>query len=466
MRTAERSSAASVTSVASSTDDPSTPPLVGRLRFPDELERAYSDSYFPQALPRVRFALLLAVVLFALFGILDAYIVPEEARWVWFIRYSLVCPLGLVVFALTYTRWFRPIMQPAVAAFAVFGGWAIVAMIAISDPFGGYLYYAGLVLVIFWLFTLLQLRFPYATGACLLIVLGYEIVAIWVKDTPVEILLNNNFFFLSAAILGSAAGYTIEHGKRTGFLQRRVIERQRAELAEHNVELDTALRASLEEVRRQAGELQASRARIVVAGDVERRRIERNLHDGAQQQLVALAATLNACEARFAGDEEQRVLFARLKHQAQQALDDLRDLARGIYPPLLADHGLVAAIESQAGKAPLPVDVRAEGVGRYASEVEAAVYFSMLEALQNVGKYAKATKANVVLSAPDGVITFEVRDDGVGFDPRTTTRGIGLQSMADRLEALGGSIVIGSEPGHGTTIRGSVPVAATEASSR
>ena len=433
------------------------PAFFGRLRFPGELERTYSDYFFPQALPRVRFALVLAIVLFALFGILDAFIVPQDARWIWFIRYALVCPAGSAVLALTFTRSFQRIMQPTLAGFGVFGGSAIVAMIAIVDPFGGYLYYAGLLLVIFWIFTLLQLRFSYATGACLLIVIGYEIVAIWIKDTPIEILLSNNFFFLSAAVLGAAAGYTIEHGKRTGFLQRQLIETQRAELAEHNVELDSALRASLEEVRRQADELQASRARIVVAGDVERRRIERNLHDGAQQQLLALAATLNVAEMRSARDGDQLILFEQLKRQTQEALDALRDLARGIYPPLLADHGLVAAIESQAGKAPLPVDVDAEGVGRYASEVEAAVYFSVLEALQNVCKYAKATKATVVLSGSEERVAFEVRDDGIGFDAQTTSRGIGLQSMADRLEALGGSIVIDSAPGRGTAVRGSVP---------
>ena len=430
----------------------------GKLRFPQELEGSFSDYLFPRALPRARFALVLAVVLFAAFGILDAFIVPEDARSIWLIRYGLVCPLGLAVLGVTHTRWFRPIMQPTLSAFAVVGGSAIVAMIAIVDPFGGYLYYAGLVLVIFWIFTLLQLRFSYAAGACLVIVIAYETVAVWVNDTPIEILLSNNFFFLSAAILGAAAGYTIEHGSRIGFLQRRLIETQRAELAERNVELDSALQASLDEVRRQADELQASRARIVVAGDVERRRIERNLHDGAQQQLLAIAATLNVAETRLARDEEQRALFAGLRCQTQEALDDLRDLARGIYPPLLADHGLVAAIESQAAKAALPIDLKADGVGRYPSEVEAAVYFSVLEALQNVVKYSNATSGTVVLSAPEGVLAFEVGDDGVGFDPDTTSRGIGLQSMVDRLEALGGSLVVRSEVGNGTRVTGSIPV--------
>jgi hypothetical protein len=127
----------------------------------------------------------------------------------------------------------------------------------------------------------------------------------------------------------------------------------------------------------------------VVAGDVERRRLERNLHDGAQLHLLALAVKLSVAESLVGREEEQRALLATLKVEAQEALEGPRDLARSIYPPLLADHGLIAAIESQARKAPLPVDVCADGVGRYASEVEAAVYFSVLEALQNVAKYCE-----------------------------------------------------------------------------
>jgi signal transduction histidine kinase len=433
-------------------------PAFGRLRFPRDLETVYADSYLAQALPRARFAIWLAVVLFALFGILDAYIVPDEAPTIWLIRFGVVCPLGLVTIGLSFAPSFPRVMQSVLSTFAVIGGLGIVAMIAIADPPGAYQYYAGLVLVIFWIFTLLQLRFSFATAACLVIVVGYEVVAIWAADTPVEILLSNNFFFLSAAILGVAAGYTIELGKRTGFLQRRLIDRQRAELADRNAQLDSALQDSLDEVRRQAAELQASRARIVVAGDVERRRIERNLHDGAQQQLLALAVQLTVAESYVGRDEQAlRDLLFQVKCGAQGALDELRDLARGIYPPLLADHGLVVALESQAEKVPLPVECRTHGVGRYASEVEAAVYFSVLEALQNVVKYANATKADVMLSGHGDRVSFEVRDDGRGFDTETVTRGIGLQSMEDRLQALGGALEVRAVPGEGTSIRGTVP---------
>jgi signal transduction histidine kinase len=438
----------------------------GRLRFDGELEDRFAEYFVARALPTARFALLLAVALFALFGILDGLLVPEEAGTIWGIRFAFVCPLGLAVYGFTFTRAFRTVMQPTLCAFAVLGGLSIVAMIVIADPPAGYLYYAGLVLVIFWTYTLLQLHFVYATVATLAIVAGYEIGAIWFTDTPVDIMVSNNFFFVTAAVLGAAAGYGIERGIRTGFEQRRTIEEQRSELALHNRELDAALRASLDEVRRQAQELQASRTRIVVAGDVERRRIERNLHDGAQQQLVALAVKLGVARSRAGNDEDLQVLLAQLKCDADEALETLRDLARGIYPPLLADQGLVAALGAQARKSPIPVAVSAEGIERYPSEVEAAVYFSVLEALQNVTKYARATRASVVLTCSEGSLSFEVGDDGVGFDPTTVSRGIGLQSMADRIEALGGSLVVASEPGAGSVVSGSVPVSSEVAPQR
>lgn len=206
-------------------------------------------------------------------------------------------------------------------------------------------------------------------------------------------------------------------------------------------------------------DLRASRQRLVAAQDQERRRIERNLHDGVQQQLVALNVQL-ALLGRVAGSDPVKAseMAEALASRATEALEDLRDLARGIYPPLLADQGLSAALGAQARKAAVPTTVAADGIGRYPQEVEAAVYFCVLEALNNVAKYARATRASVELTRSDGVIAFEVSDDGVGFDASTAVGGTGVQGMADRLAAIGGELVLDSAPGRGTRVFGRVPL--------
>jgi signal transduction histidine kinase len=208
-------------------------------------------------------------------------------------------------------------------------------------------------------------------------------------------------------------------------------------------------------------ELRASRQRLVAAQDEERRRLERNIHDGAQQQLVALAVKLRLVETMTDRDPAKaKALAAQAKVESQDALQNLRDLARGIYPPLLADKGLAAALEAQARKAPFPVQVEPNGVGRYPAEAEATAYFCVLEALQNAAKYAEASSAVVRLGHEDAHLVFTVTDDGRGFDPATTPRGSGLQNMADRLEALGGRVEVDSAPGSGTTVTGRIPVGA------
>ena len=149
-----------------------------------------------------------------------------------------------------------------------------------------------------------------------------------------------------------------------------------------------------------------------------------------------------------------------MKDGLRAALEDLRALARGIYPPLLADQGLLPALQAQARKASLPVEIDADGVGRFPQDTEAAVYFCTLEALQNITKYAAASTATVGLSCSGGSLEFTVTDDGTGFDPAATRHGTGLQGMADRLTALGGALHVSSQPGRGTTVTGQLPVSA------
>jgi len=206
-------------------------------------------------------------------------------------------------------------------------------------------------------------------------------------------------------------------------------------------------------------DLRGSRRRIVAAQDERARKLERDIHDGAQQQLVALQVKLRLADSIVERDPAKaRRLLSELQRESSDALENLRDLARGIYPPLLADKGLPTALEAQARKAQLPVEVRGGETGRYTQEIESAVYFSCLEALQNASKYARASRVTVTLGQTNGSLAFEVRDDGRGFDPGTTGYGTGLQGIADRLAALGGELVVTSAPGDGTAVAGRLPV--------
>ena len=226
-----------------------------------------------------------------------------------------------------------------------------------------------------------------------------------------------------------------------------------AGLVLRNAQLTADLRATIEELR-------ASRRRLVEAQDAERRKIERNLHDGAQQQLIALSIQLSLLEDSAEDPGTIRQITPLLKEGLRAALDDLRDLARGIYPPLLAEQGLIAALQAQVRKTPLPVLIEADGIGRYPPDTETTVYFCTLEALQNIAKYAGATQAAIRLACPDGSLQVIISDDGAGFDTTKARHGSGLQGMADRLAALGGTLDIHSQPGHGTTLSCQLPVPA------
>jgi len=208
-------------------------------------------------------------------------------------------------------------------------------------------------------------------------------------------------------------------------------------------------------------ELRASQRRLVTAQDQERRRLERNIHDGAQQQLVALSVKTRLARDLTPRDPGKAAeMLTQIDAEIQKTLEDLRDLARGIYPPLLVDKGLGAALDAQARRSLVPTTIKAETIGRYPPELEAAVYFSCLEALQNVAKYADASSATVTLTQSNGHLTFEVADDGNGFDPEAVSSGTGLQGIADRLSALHGELTIRSEPGAGTRVRGRIEVGA------
>jgi signal transduction histidine kinase len=226
-----------------------------------------------------------------------------------------------------------------------------------------------------------------------------------------------------------------------------------AGLVLHNLGLTSQLQARL-------AELQASRLRIVTAADDQRRRIERDIHDGAQQQLLAIADTLAAARTLAGHDEDrERALVAQLKAETSGALETLRELARGIYPPLLADQGLPAAVRAQAGKASGPVEVSTDGVGRYPPEIETAMYFCCMEALQNAARHAPGSTVRIGVTDSGAEVTFTIADDGPGFDPAAAPTGSGLRNMSDRLAALGGTCQVDSSPGQGATVTGRIGLA-------
>ncbi len=201
--------------------------------------------------------------------------------------------------------------------------------------------------------------------------------------------------------------------------------------------------------------------RVVEAGDAQRRRIERDLHDGAQQHLVALAVSVNLVRQIADNDPDTaKTMLEQIGKDLQEAVQELRNLAHGIYPPLLMDRGLAEALSAAAGRAALPTGVEAEGIGRYPQQVEAAVYFCCLEALQNAAKHAgEGAEATVTVWEDEGALLFEVHDDGAGFDLSSGAgEGHGFVNMGDRVGAIGGTIAVESAPGQGTSIRGRIPL--------
>jgi signal transduction histidine kinase len=246
--------------------------------------------------------------------------------------------------------------------------------------------------------------------------------------------------------------------KKRGETMRPVEQKLVADLAAQaglvlrNVGLNRELLARLEELR-------ASRQRLVTAQDEERRRLERNLHDGAQQHLVALKVKLGLAEAASEPESKVRRMLSQLKQDADEALTTMRELARGIYPPLLVSDGLPTALQAHARRLTISVEVQAEQIPRQSRELEAAIYFCCLEALQNVTKYAAATAVSLRLWQEKNQILFTVEDNGKGFDPNQLQRISGIQNMRDRLEALGGSLTIKSAPATGTSVSGAVPMA-------
>jgi signal transduction histidine kinase len=222
-------------------------------------------------------------------------------------------------------------------------------------------------------------------------------------------------------------------------------------LAVENERLQAEVRAQLEEVR-------SSRARIVEAGDAERRRVERNLHDGAQQRLVTMSLSLRQLQGSLPEDASPSLASSvdELLAESKQAIDELRELARGIHPAILTEEGIAGAVASLADRSPVPVRIECAPEGRFPDAFEATVYFVVAECLANVAKYASASRAAVAITASDGILAVEVTDDGIGG--ADVTKGTGIRGILDRVEAVGGGLTVESPTGGGTVVRAEVPL--------
>jgi signal transduction histidine kinase len=290
---------------------------------------------------------------------------------------------------------------------------------------------------------------------------GFRPVASWPADVPADAIPNPDAIGVDTERAAGMAAVR-DRGEVLGALSVDMPASDPMSPAKQRIVGDLAAQAGLllRNVRL-IEELRDSRRRIVSAQDDRAKKLERDIHDGAQQQLVALAVKARLARALTERDPARvGEMLGEIETETQAALEDLRDLARGIYPPLLADRGLVEALGAQARKSPVPVTIEPDGLGRYRPEVEAGVYFSVLEALQNVAKYAEARSVRVMLGADVAEVRFEVTDDGRGFDPSDTKLGTGLQGIVDRVSALGGEVEITSHPGRGTTVAGRVPTSA------
>jgi signal transduction histidine kinase len=425
------------------------------LRFADRAtEAAYREWHLDEAIPYTRIGMQTSIVGWIGATIVLGLTVPGFFAAAGPAAFGVVVPLILATIWATYRPAMRRWVLPMTAVTNAVSG--LVAVYALVEA-AGYGEASGVtVLVAYVGFAVFRLH-PLPAGlAVSTYVVAHQAYLAWNwsnGDLATIPFVIGSTLPAVAFSTGLVICALIDRLGRDSYRRHRIIESQRAELAELNGSLEARVDEQLVEIQR-------SRKRLVAAQDDERRRLERDLHDGAQQQLVALK--LRLALAAGAAEESAPALVGPLEElaaEAGEAIEALRNLAHGIYPPLLASSGLGAALRQQGGKLPIAVEVEADELPRFDAEVEAAVYFCCLEALQNVAKHAAARQATIRLGVEGGtVLRFAVVDDGNGFDPGATAKGHGLVNLGDRIAALGGHLHVASTPGHGTTVLGVVPL--------
>jgi signal transduction histidine kinase len=431
-------------------------------RFADpDTEAAYREWHIDEAIPYTRLGMETSLIGWIGATIVLSLTVDEFFADAGPLPFGLVVPMIVATVVATFVarlrRWVLPLTMVTNATSGLVATWALLEQAYYPEAS------AVVVLIAYFGFVVFRLHPLPAFAAVSTYVVFHEaiILAHWRAGELQTIAFVIGTTLPTVAITtGVLMCGMIDRLGRESYRRHRIIEAQRVELADLNDGLETRVAEQLVEIRQ-------SRQRIVSAQDAERRRLERDLHDGAQQQLIAIKLQL-ALAASIAEEQAPDLASSlqELGRETGDAIEALRALAHGIYPPLLVSSGLVPALRQQVAKLPIDVDVvpDPEDFPRLDAEVEAAVYFCCLEALQNAAKHAVATHVQVTLGCPSNdELVFAVIDDGAGFDPAQMTPGHGLTNLSDRLAALGGTLEIESAPGAGTTVRGRVPVEVDEA---
>jgi signal transduction histidine kinase len=425
------------------------------------LEREFQRDYFEKSLWHARGAIVLAFVLYGAFGVLDRWIVPDIVETAWLIRYAVVCPLCVVLLALSFTPAFERWMQAALASLYLIGVFGIIVMIALAKPPGSDLYYAGLLLGMTFGFTVLRLQFARATALTLVLCALYEVSAIWLGDAPLRILVNNNFFLLSALVLGVLGGYNIELHIRRDFLQRREIEdKSRA--------LEAANRHKSEFLANMSHELRTPLNAIIGFSEVLRERLFGELNEkqaeyvadiqSSGQHLLSLINDILDLSKVEAGRMELDVARFDLRQALANTLVLIRERA--------TRRGVQLALEVE------------DGIGEYRGD-ERKLKQIMLNLLSNAVKFTpEGGRVSVLARRVDGELRIAVRDTGVGIAPedqaalfeafsqvgpdrarRDEGTGLGLALTRRLVELHGGAIRVESEPGKGSCFSFSLPTA-------
>ena len=427
------------------------------IRFADSAtEAAYREWHIDEAIPFTRIGMQTSIAGWVAATVVLGLTVEGFFEDTAPLAFGVVVPMIVATIVATYVRrlrrWVLPMTMVTNASSGLVAAWALVEQAHYPEASG------VVVLIAYFGFVVFRLHPLPALCAVSTYVAFHQalITFLWQRDElPTISFVIGTTLPMVALTTGVVMSALVDRLGRESYRRHRIIAAQRAELAELNGSLEARVASQLVEI-------QQSRQRIVAAQDTERRRLERDLHDGAQQQVVALKLRL-ALAASIAEEQapELAASLQELGREAGDAVEALRNLAHGIYPPLLASAGLIPALRQQAGRLPLDIEVRPdpEDLPRFGAEVEAAVYFCCLEALQNVAKHAQARHVVVELGcAVRGLLDFRVEDDGTGFDPSTTGPGHGLTNLSDRIAALGGTLRIESAPGAGTKVLGRVPV--------